>query len=768
MCFVREDNMRTGTIAFALGVLAAQWPAALPDARVCWLLPAVALVAIRWPRLRLPALVVVGALWTLWRVSLVLADALPPQLEGQTVAITGAVTGLPERYADHIRFQFRIDELELGAKRWHCCGTVRLDWRAVSPPALAPGERWRLHVRLKRPHGFSNPGGFDYEAWLFQQRIRATGYVVAEGRHARIGREAAPVDTLRAALRDRLQEAIGAEPLSGVVMALAIGAREGIDQRQWLVFSRTNTGHLIAISGLHIGLIAAFGYCLGRWLWSLPAYTVLWIPAQRVGSLCAVIAAAAYCALAGFEVPAQRTLIMITVVALALWRSRRARPLDTLRQALAAVLLIDPMAVMTVGFWLSFVAVAMLMYGDGQGLRTSWWRRYARVHLAMSVGLAPLLAFFFSQHPLAGPLANLFAVPWVSLVVVPLTLAGTALLAPLPFLGYWLLRGALLALDLAWRALQPLAALDWATLVLPHPSPAVAFCAGVGAMLLLAPRGLPARALGLVWMAPLYLHAPPRPAPGDFWLTVLDVGQGLAAVVQTHARTLVFDTGPGFSDRFDAGAAVLVPYLRHTGVASIDRLVVSHGDFDHRGGLDSVLAQVPVDDVLSGGPLPILHPRAHACRDGLAWSWDGVEFRVLSPPAGYVGEDNDASCVLSVRGRGGGALLTGDIEADGERGLIDRHGARLPHEIMLAPHHGSASSSSAPLLAAVQPRYVVFPVGYRNRWRFPAAAVVERYRRQRAQILRTDRDGAVTLRVDGSGIGAERYRRTHRRFWMND
>lgn len=760
--------MRSGTIAFALGVLAAQWPAALPDTRYCWLLPAVVLLALRWPGLRLPALIVAGALWTLWRASLVLADALPPQLEGQTVVITGAVADLPERYADRIRFQFRIDDLELGAKRWNCCGTVRLDWRADSPPVLAPGERWRLHVRLKRTHGFSNPGGFDYEAWLFQQRIRATGYVVAEGRRVRLGREAAPVDTLRAVLRERLQEAIGGEPLSGVIMALAIGAREGIDQRQWRVFSRTNTGHLIAISGLHIGLIAAFGYLLGRWLWSLPAYTVLWIPAQRVGSLCAVIAAAAYCALAGFEVPAQRTLIMITAVALSLWRSRRARPFDTLTQALAAVLLIDPMAVMTVGFWLSFVAVAILMYGGGDGRHASWWRRYARVHVAMSIGLAPLLAFFFSQHPLAGPLANLLAVPWVSFVVVPLTLAGTALLAPLPFIGYWLLRGALLALDLAWRVLQPLAALDWAALVLPHPSPVVAFCAGVGAMLLLAPRGLPARALGLAWMAPLFLHAPPRPAPGDFWLTVLDVGQGLAAVVQTHERTLLFDTGPGFSDRFDAGAAVVVPYLRHTGVASIDRLVVSHGDFDHRGGLDSVLAQMPVATVLSGEPLPILHPDARQCRDGLIWAWDAVEFRMLGPPAGFVGHGNDASCVLSVRGRGGGALLTGDIEADAERGLINRHGARLRHEIMLAPHHGSTTSSTAPLLAAVRPRYVVFPVGYRNRWRFPAAAIVERYRRVRAEIFRTDRDGAVTLRVQASGIGAEGYRRAHRRFWMNE
>lgn len=760
--------MRSGTIAFALGVLAVQWPATLPDTRYCWLLPAAVLLAIRWPRLRLPALLLAGALWALWRASLVLADVLPPQLEGQTVAVTGAVVGLPERYADHVRFRFRVDALELGAKRWAGCGTVRLDWRADPRPVLAPGERWRLHVRLKRPHGLSNPGTFDYESWLFQQRIRATGYVVAEGRRERLGREAAPVDTLRAALRERLQEAIGGEPLSGVIMALAIGAREGIDPRQWQVFSRTNTGHLIAISGLHIGLIAGFGFFLGRWLWSIPAYTVLWIPAQRVGSLCAVIAAAAYCALAGFEVPAQRTLIMITVVALSLWRSRRARSFDTLTQALAAVLLIDPMAVMTVGFWLSFVAVAILMYGGGEGLYASWWRRCARVHVAMSIGLAPLLVFFFSQHPLVGPMANLLAVPWVSFIVVPLTLAGTALLAPLPFIGYWLLRGALLALDLAWRALQPLAALDWAALVLPHPLPPVAFCAGIGAMLLLAPRGLPARALGLVWMAPLFLHASPRPAAGDFWLTVLDVGQGLAAIVQTHERTLVFDAGPWFSDRFDAGTAVLVPYLRHAGVASIDRLVVSHGDLDHRGGVESVLAQMPVAAVLSGEPLPIVHPHARECRDGVTWVWDGVEFRMLNPSAGYLGRGNDASCVLSVRGRGGGALLTGDIEAGAESGLLRRHGVRLRHEVMVAPHHGSASSSTAPFLAAVQPKYVVFPVGYRNRWRFPAAAVVERYRRLRAEIFRTDHDGAVTLRVESSGIGAESYRRAHHRPWMND
>jgi competence protein ComEC len=757
--------MRSGTIAFALGVLAVHGLATLPDIRYCWSLPALVFLAVRWPRLRLPALVAIGALWALWRASLLLADALPRELEGQTVSVIGAVVDLPERNTDRTRFRFRVDAMELGARRWPGCGFVRLDWRGTPPPAVAAGERWRLRVRLKRPHGLSNPGGFDYEAWLFQQRIRATGYVVAEGRQDRRGHERAPVDTLRAALRDRLQDAIGDDPLSGIVMALAIGTREGIEPTQWQVFSRTNTGHLIAISGLHIGLLAAFGFFLGRWLWSLPGYTVLWIPAPRVASLCAVIAATAYCAISGFEVPAQRTLIMITVIALSLWRGRRAQPLDTLMHALAAVLLVDPLAVMTVGFWLSFVAVAILMYGGGDGADTPWWRRYGRVHVAMSVGLAPLLVVFFSQHPLVGPLANLLAVPWVSFVVVPLTLAGTILLEVLPFAGYWLLRGALLALELAWRALQPLAAFDWASLVVPYPSLPVAACAGIGAIILLAPRGLPARALGLVWMAPLFLQAAPRPQPGEFWLTVLDVGQGLGSVVQTHTRTLVFDTGPVYSDRFDTGDAVIVPYLHHGGVTSIDRMVVSHGDIDHSGGAESVLKRMAVASVMSSEPLPINHARVTACRDGQSWVWDNVEFRLLSPSAELPGDDNDASCVLSVRGRAGGVLLTGDIEAGAESALLERHATALRHDVMVAPHHGSASSSTQPFIAAVQPRFVVFPVGYRNRWRFPAAAVVERYRRVAAEIYRTDTDGAVTLRIEDAGITAERFRREHRRFW---
>ncbi|MFO1435896.1 MAG: DNA internalization-related competence protein ComEC/Rec2 [Gammaproteobacteria bacterium] len=491
------------------------------------------------------------------------------------------------------------------------------------------------------------------------------------------------------------------------------------------------------------------------------------IPAQRVGALSGALTAAGYCALAGFDVPAQRTLIMIIVVAVNLWRARRVRSLDTLLTALLLVLIFDPLAVTEVGFWLSFVAVLVLIYATGEIVAASgFWRQCIYVHWAIAVGIAPLLAYFFATIPLVGPPANLFAVPWVSFVVVPLTLLGTFVQPWLPFLGYWFLRGALLALELLWVPLQWLAQLPHATVATPHPNVAALACAAVGALVALMPAGLPARTLALVWFAPLFLCSPPRPQAGEFELTVLDVGQGLSAVVLMREHVLVFDTGPAFSERFDAGSAVVVPFLRHHGITHVDALVVSHGDNDHIGGAASLFKAMDVMRTLSSVPQKIQHGKVETCMQGQQWTWDGVVFHMLGPASDARLTGNDASCVLKVQNRSGerSVLLTGDIEAVGERSLLSSGAGLLSSTLVVAPHHGSATSSTDAFVAATRPQLLAFAVGYKNRWRFPNPDVVNRWRSAGAQQFRTDEDGAISWNSE-AGIQLQRFRRDHRHYW---
>lgn len=756
-------------LALLLGDLALQMQTHLPSLLWLLMLPVAGLMARRRPTLLPLFWCAAGFGYALLRAQWALSAQLPPALEGETVIVEGRISGLPERIEDHYRFEFDTETLSLQGQVRPGCGRVRLDWaRAMVSPHS--GERWRLSVRLKRPHGLSNPGGFDYEKWLYQQGIRATGYVVDEEPARRIAAAGISVDTLRADLQARLKETIGYHPLAGVVTALAIGAEDDISPDQWRVFFRTGVGHLIAISGLHIGLLAGLGYFLGGWLWSLPGRTLLWIPAPRIAALTGFLAALAYGLLAGFSVPTQRTVIMIGTAMWMLWAQRPRRELDSLMAALIVVLLIDPAAVLTVGFWLSFVAVAILLYSTGgrRGQGGLWWK-LGRTHLAIAIGLAPLMMVLFEQNPVLGPLANLVAVPWVSFVIVPLVLAGTALLLCSPFLGYWFLCGALLALQGLWNLLEPLAGWQGAVWHQAAAAPWMSICAFVGAALLLLPRGVPGRVLGFFWMAPLLWSGQDRPAPGEAWFTLLDVGQGLSAVVRTRAHVLVFDTGPALNPRFDTGSSVVVPFLYHEGVQRIDMLMVSHGDNDHIGGAASVLREFPVDGVLSSVPERLAYAGARACEAGQRWRWDDVEFEVLHPPPGEMSSENNSSCVLRIAAAAGTrVLLTGDIEAGAEQELLRTQPAALRAEVLVAPHHGSKTSSTPAFIAAVAPRYVFYPVGYRNRFHHPHPSVRARYREAGVTALATDADGAIRWRLGGELAPPTGYRRAHWHYWYSD
>lgn len=764
-------SIRVAALAVLTGVTLCQLSSDLPDP--WWAMVFLPLLALAW-RYRLLWPVVIGCagfLWVCLSAAILLSRQLPAEAEGQDLMAEGMIVSLPNMEDRRSNFQFEVTKLAQGDAVLPTPGRVLLNWY-YPPQNLQVGDTWRLQLRLKRPHGMRNPGSFDFEGWLFRNHIRATGYVRdnPDNRQLASRWQDEPIDRLRQTLAQGITGALGQRDFTGIIQALAIGERPGITREQWNVWTATGTSHLVAISGLHVGMVAGMAFFLFRILWSRLSRLALRWPAPKAGALAGMIAATGYAALAGFSVPTQRTVIMIIVVMGSLLLGRNTRPTHTLALALLLVLLWDPFAVLEAGFWLSFAAVSLILYGMGERLapRGMWWK-WGRVHMLVAIGLAPLLLILFQRVSIVSPLANLIAVPWITFVVVPLTLLGTLLVLPLPVVGTFLLMLAHGAMGWIWPFLEALAHSDLAQWIQPAPPLWSYLPALLGTLWLLAPAGMPGRWLGGVLLAPMVLISPSRPQTGEAWFTLLDVGQGLAAVVQTAEHSLVFDAGPASSERFDAGDAVVVPFLRHYGIRQIDTLIVSHGDMDHRGGVSSVLAQTAVQRLLTSVPDKIQwqQGKVESCESGQTWQWDGVRFEILYPFHDQPYHGNDASCVLRVQTAGETVLLPGDIEKRSEKALLQEKAAWLPADILVAPHHGSNTSSTAAFLQAVQPRYTLFAVGYRNRYGFPKPHVVERYAEQGATLLDSAHYGAITFHLGSShGIAPpETYRQQVRRYW---
>ena len=747
--------MRLFVAAFLLGACALQREESLPLVPFAPLAAAVLLAVplvprrAAWARLALIAAagLAAGYGWAAWRAAERIADALPPALEGRDIEIVGVVASLPQAGDKAVRFLFHRETGE-GAPR-----VLQLAWYPPAP-ALEAGQRWRLTVRLKRPRGLANPHAFDFERWALERGIRAAGYVraspAAQLLDARVEGWPYGLHRWRGEVRSRMRASLGEARLGGVLVALAIGDQDAIAAADWQVFWRTGVGHLMSISGLHITMLAALAYLLVRRAWvRLPALA-LRLPAAKAGIVAGVAVALAYCLATGYQVPAQRTFCMLAALAACMLADRHGSPSRVLAFATLAVLVLDPWAVLSGGFWLSFGAVAAIFYV--MALRTGLSGRFelaAREQVAVTVALVPMLVALFGEFPLVSPLANAIAIPLVSLVVVPLAIAGGFLDLP------WLLHAAHQILSLTMPALEWLAASPLAVLETHAPAHWTVAAALVGCAWLLAPRGVPLRACGAFWIAPMFLVGPAVPAAGEAWVDVLDVGTGLAVVVRTAGSALAYDAGPGWSADADSGSRVVVPFLRGEGVRRLDGLVVSHADDDHAGGaLSLAIARDPrwlLSPLEPSHPLHFIVERSAPCRGGLAWAHDGVRFEVLHPVATtVVRKENDRSCVLRVATRGASLLLTGDIEARGEAELVAREGAGLRADVLLVPHHGSRTSSTAAFLDAVAPRIAVVSTGYRNRFRHPHEAVVARYALRRIALRRTDLEGAIRIVLPAS------------------
>ena len=797
---------------FILGIAGLQQQAALPGKTVLLVLSSLAvasLVISFVPALKRrfkPGIMLARALagccagivWASCLAHLTLSENLPPSLENRPLTVTGTIGDLPQTTENGIRFAFHVEHAFCENKPVTVPENILLHWRNTpeisgmeNAPRLFPGQKWRLDVRLKRPHGHANPGGFDYEYQLFAKKIRATGHV--ENKPASHNILLEPfiwnpmhvVDALRFHIRERIAGALQGDPYAGVIIALVIGDQNAISRADWKLFSQTGISHLVAISGLHITLVAGLFAVLTGALWRRSFFTniplPLMLPAQKAAAVAGLVMALLYVALAGFGVPARRTLCMLAIVAIALWQGRQIRISRVLLAAAGLVLLTDPPAVMKPGFWLSFGAVGIILYTTvgrvhavtQNASRLRKWLHgliaAARTQWAVTAGLVPMTMLFFGHISLIGPAANAIAIPVVTLLVTPLSLIGSVL--PEPLCTY-ILKTAHIAFDRLAVFLDWLASFPFAVWHAPSPPLYLIAFAIAGTLWMLAPKGWPLRALGILCWLPLFLGAPEHPEKGEMHVTVLDVGQGGAILVETQHHRLLFDTGPSYSHASDAAGHIILPYLRTRGIRELDTVIVSHGDDDHAGGLLAITRTLPAGDILTSiSPDKLLVkvlPTHRPCLAGQHWEWDGIRFDVLYPSSDdYLeksSETNSLSCVLKVSSEHHSVLLTGDIEGREERELVARYGETLHADILAVPHHGSATSSTWPFILAVSPEIAIFQTGYLNRYGHPNPRITERYDIMKTRLYRSDRDGAILMKI-GPGIETTTQRSENARYW---
>ncbi len=739
-----------------------------------------------------------GFCWTsslaLWRMS----DALPPVWQQKTIEVIGVVASVPEVTERGLRFRFDVESVLTKAAivprhislnyyannpyhdRKDKNSSTQVSTASTSPNPFHAGQRWQLSVRLKRPHGASNPHGFDFEAWALSESIRASGSVKSKAGMRKltdfVWQPGYVIERVRELVGQRIVRVLAERPYSGIILALVMGDDSQIKADDWQVFLRTGTSHLMSISGLHITMLAGLAFAVASFIWRRNPQCVMFLPTRKAATMAGVMAALAYALLAGFSVPTQRTFYMLLVLAMALWSGRQLGVTQVLTVALWVVVALDPWAVNAPGFYLSFAAVAIMAYALNGGIaQLSWYKAALKTQWAVTIGMLPAVLILFNQTSIVSPIANAIAIPLISFIVTPLALLGSFL--PMDGLLYL----AYAALDGCMHLLHGLNSWPVSTWQQQAPATWTLLPALVGVLWLLLPSGFPMRYLGLLMFLPMLSPLPARPLLGDMKVTVLDVGQGLSVVVQTAKHTLLYDAGPKYDSQSDAGSRIVVPYLRGIGVAKLDGFVVSHNDIDHSGGMQAVMNLMPVTWLASSLPAVVdvsTVPQRLTCFAGQTWTWDGVRFDMLYPSMtsyAYADiKDNNRSCVLKVSSQSGSLLLTGDVEQMGERALLDAAKDVLSSDVLLVPHHGSRTSSGVDFIEAVGPTISIFTVGYLNHYQHPNPEVWARHLALGGFLYRSDYAGAVEMHFTqdsetrSGNIHLRPWRSQYRRYWHDD
>ncbi|WP_231591662.1 DNA internalization-related competence protein ComEC/Rec2 [Cellvibrio sp. pealriver] len=791
-------------LLFSLSVIICSVLPALPP---LWclliLLPAACLLRWRYGSYCLALLL--GCGWGIYSGHKLLAMQLADEWVGQDLLVSGSIQGLPEKDERRVRFNFRVTAVSTASGTsipiasfpqklqlsWY---QYRRDQQSIAIPEILIADQWQLRVRLKRPRGFVNPAGFDYQAWLLRQGIGATGYVVEHTQNHRMLNSDSPflwddwIDQQRYELQQWIVDRSHSSE-RGILVALLIGDSALVEKDQWLRMQQTGTSHLIAISGLHVGFLAIFGFYIGLWLGK--CIQLLWhsCPSLMIAWLCAIGCAGFYSALAGFNIPTIRTLIMLALFYSAcLWR-RSVRVVDIFCFALAIVVVLDPLAVFDMGFWLSFGAVALLLfYFSGRRVNkpdASQWHGYSvgnvlsgfiRSQWVMFIGLIVPLSLLVSSISLVAPLANAIAIPLITFFVVPLLLVGAALKDSALWLSNFLLGSSGTALEWLSFVLQKILDItgDYASPIVAF-SPALSLLIGLGCLVLLMPKGLFPGGIGWGALAigatlSFMLEQPNRP---DLKVSIMDVGQGTAVIVQVKDKVLLYDTGPKFTDSFDAGSAILAPYLYSQGVTHVDVLVVSHSDMDHAGGMSGLLEKVSAEKILLSEILKFdankhMPPSVFNCHGEPAWTWGGVTFEFLPLVISSYTSDNNKSCVLLIRYGDQYVLLPGDIETRVENQLLDEQKIPQNLTLLLAAHHGSRTSSGVRFVNFTKPEYVVYSAGYRSQHGHPHPTIQERFQIQQSRGFNTAESGALIFEwyKNHQSPVIREYRKIQRRYWF--
>ncbi len=705
-----------------------------------------------------------GAVLFLSDARTVIDSRIDNRYAGDSIVAQVRIASFPERNGDRLSFAADTIASPLLPPR------VRLSWYQTDTEVRI-GDVWQLELRLRRPRGASNPGGFDYEAWLLRERIGAVGYVVSGPRNRLIDAHAASLtQRLRQHVVERLVAVTGDAGETAVLAAITVGARHLITTEQWQRYARTGTSHLMAISGLHVSLAAAGGYLL-----AVLVAAGMPFAANRhlLATTGALVVAVGYASWSGFAVPAQRASLMVGLAAAAIVSRRELTPSVVVATVCVAIVTLWPLASMAPGFKLSFAAVLVLLwvarrYPGARARRLpEAVRRLGVMQIALLLGLMPLTVLEFSRVAFAAPLVNALAVPLFSFVTVPFALTGVVLDGVLSPVGDRALLVAAYSLRMLEQLIQFTARLPGVEFLAPQITIAGWVLVCTPLIWVVLPTGWPGRNVAFVAVGALLLYQPPRPPPGCVDIDVLDVGQGLAAVATTHRHSLVYDTGPAYRSGGSAATSTLLPFLRFRGVSKLDALIVSHADLDHAGGVTALLAGIKTDKVWSGEALPAPGTRSRPCVAGEAWLYDGIRFEFVYPSSTVTYDGNDASCVLLVTAGTHRILLPGDIERPAERMLVQT-GSLPAVTAVVVPHHGSLTSSSLPLVAALRPELAVVSAGFGNHWGLPRQEVVMRWQQVGAEVVTTGTAGAVGMRVCAhSGLQTvTRQRRERHRIWQ--
>lgn len=716
-----------------------------------------------------------GFSWSLIIAHQQLALQLPKILEGKTLIAKGRIITIPENHLNVVRFDFLIQKLETSVSLRYPIPVRIKGYFYKNLNVLTnfkKGDIWQFALRLRRPRAFWNPGSFDYQAELFQQNICATGYLLEKLPLHLIQRTNVYyfIDTLRQKITTNVKKALQAYPLLGLISALTTGMRCEITDEQWRVMRGTGTNHLFAIAGLHLAFIAGIIYWIVRFIFCRIPVVTLYIPAPKIAGALTLLLTIFYSALAGFAIPTQRALLMLSIFSLAIIKRRYLSSWHSFHLTLLIILIIEPFSVLSASFWLSFTAVILIFYAVSNRMKPlKNWRVWCRIQLALSLGLIPLSLLFFQQISWISFIANLIAIPSIGFLILPLSLLGSLLSLVSSVLGKNILIFVEKLLELLWSLLNFFSEIPFTQYYAYLSNRWILAASIIGILLILAPRGTPTRCLGFIWLLPLFFGESQGPQYSDIWLHLLDVGQGLASVVRTQHHVLIYDTGPRLSPSFDAGKLVLLPFLQTIGVHKVNLMVISHGDNDHSGGATIILKQIQVDKILSSIPKKFLPRIVNLCEEKMCWQWDGVNFEILYPPLNLDYLGNNSSCVLKISNQLQSILLVGDIEKAAENYLVHTKQKSLQSTVLIVPHHGSKTSSGIEFLNYVQPAYALFPTGFHNRFKFPHKIVLNRYQRLGSKIYNTATEGTITLKLDARSynIQAETYYERNHHFWQD-